>query len=127
MAYKSFGREYRERSGFVMWILLVNTVMLSGYVFFAYKGDDAMLFWNVGMSITVFIAAICAVTMYLLVRRDRRQRREKSLKDMRHKNLPEEKPDDERHDRSRIAEKMKALAAQRSSSSMARGAKLARR
>jgi type VI protein secretion system component VasK len=127
MAYKSFGREYRERSGFVMWILLVNTVMLSGYVLFGYKGDDPQLFWNVGMGFTAVIALVCALTMYLVVRKDRKIRREKSLKEMRFKNVPDEAGGEEREDRSKIVEKMRAMAAQRSSMSMGRGAKLARR
>lgn len=126
MAFKSFGREYRERSGFVLWTLLVNTLMLSGYIMFAYSGQEPQLFWSVGMVLTVFICVVMAVVMIFVIKRDRRERRRKLMRESRlHEGDLELTADDARKART----PPHGVAARRTDVPPlgARGAKLARR
>jgi membrane protein implicated in regulation of membrane protease activity len=81
MAARTFGREFRERGSFVWWTLIVNTILLSGYVAVAYSGPDAQLFWSVGMALTVVICAVMAIVTAVVVKRDRKERRKRLLRE----------------------------------------------
>jgi hypothetical protein len=129
LAYRSFGREYRERSGFIMWMLLINTVMLSGYVFIGYSGPDPQLFWFVGMGLTGLVAVICAAVMFAVVRSDRRARREKAVRDPGWRERQPVAEPSGAEDREKVIQAMRGASARRADLPPigGRGAKLARR
>jgi hypothetical protein len=70
----TFWQEFNGRAGFIWVIAVTNPVVVTLYVMFLHNAPEPMMFWLVGMLLTVIVCVISALFMGAVIFSERRRR-----------------------------------------------------